>query len=132
MKWNIISTTSEKWLLWVQNIDKVAQGILTEQIARCHIKRKCTRVERMPTTICAQHIKYSEPASENMVELSVKRITGELWPPTYPIHPRPYDFVNRAVLLVRFMAVDVAACIRCLVLHSEVFFAFVDEKAPRF
>ena len=98
------STSPEKWLLWAQNIYEEAQGMLTKQIAHCQIEKICTRVERLPTTNCAQHIKYLKLPSENMVEFSVKRVTGELWPPTYPIHPNPYDFENRAVLLVRFVA----------------------------
>nr|CCA27967.1 AlNc14C900G12617 [Albugo laibachii Nc14] len=129
---DIFSTSPTRGLLWKKNLSIEVRGMLTRRVAYCQDQNSCTKVQQLPSTICDQHWKYLKSPSVNMVEFSFKRIKGELWPPTYPVHYDTYDFDNRAVLLVRFMAKEAARCISCLVLFSEVFFAFADGTPLRY
>ena len=125
-------TSPTQRLLWTKKLRKEARIVLTHLLSDCKTIWLCKKLQRLPDTICTQHIEYLKSSSEEAVDTPYKRIPDELWPPTYPGHHDHYDFDNRAVLLVRFMAEEAATCIRCLVLYSEGFFAFADGNPIRY
>lgn len=95
----------------------------------CVQTKLCKKIQLFPELVCKKHEEMTShitkgTAINERAMSKFDRGTNKIWPKEDPDISGPKSLLDRQAFMVVYEATDSKKCVRCLVLHTEVFFSF--------